>query len=277
MSVRELKRVEVLAQVKAGVLTLRSASGLMGLSYRHAKRLWRRFRRRGARGLQHRHVGRRSNRRTRGLAAAGAAAGSPGIPRGRPVRPFGPTLAAEHLREEYGLAVDAETLRRWMLAAGLWHRRARRPGIDSAASEGALGELVQLDGSFEAWLEDPGPTGCLMNMVDDATNRISLRFEPPETIWAPCGASGGGLRRMVSPRPSTPTGRTSTCASPPRQKWPRHGPAHAVWRCARPCHPHHRRELPASQARRARTDASRPVSQETPRQAWSTTTRPTPT
>ena len=39
MSVRELKRAEVLAQVKAGALTLTSAATLMGVTYRHAKRL----------------------------------------------------------------------------------------------------------------------------------------------------------------------------------------------------------------------------------------------
>jgi molybdenum-dependent DNA-binding transcriptional regulator ModE len=51
MSVRELKRVEVLGRVKAGEVTLRQASELLAVSYRHAKRLWKRFRRRGHRGL----------------------------------------------------------------------------------------------------------------------------------------------------------------------------------------------------------------------------------
>jgi len=39
---------------------------------------------------------------------------------------FGPTLAAEHLAAEDGLQVDAETLRRWMLAEGLWSRERKR-------------------------------------------------------------------------------------------------------------------------------------------------------
>ena len=47
MSVRELKRAAVLGRVKAGDVTLRQASELMGVSYRQAKRLWQRFRRRG--------------------------------------------------------------------------------------------------------------------------------------------------------------------------------------------------------------------------------------
>ena len=127
MSVRELKRAEVLAQVKAGALTLTSAATLMGVTYRHAKRLWKQFKRRGAVALRHRLAGRRSNRR------------KPAAFRRKVLKKvrkefggdttherFGPTLAAEHLHDEFGTDVDPETLRRWMLAAGLW-QRARRP------------------------------------------------------------------------------------------------------------------------------------------------------
>ena len=195
MSVRELKRVEVLARVKTGTLTLRSASMVMAVSYRQAKRLWRRFRRQGAVGLRHRHAGRRSNRR------------KPPAFRRKVLRlvqrefggdatheRFGPTLAAEHLFEEYQLAVDAETLRRWMLAAGLWSRaRKGAPHRQRRERKAHFGELVQLDGSFEAWLEDRGPTACLMDMVDDATSRVSLRFESQETIWGAVRS----LRRWV--------------------------------------------------------------------------------
>src|ERR1039458_1374442 len=39
---------------------------------------------------------------------------------------FGPTLAAEHLAEEDGVVIDHETLRRWMLEAGLWSRQRKR-------------------------------------------------------------------------------------------------------------------------------------------------------
>jgi Helix-turn-helix domain len=63
MSVRKLKRAAVLGRVKAGELRLGQAAELMGVSYRQGRRLWRRFRTRGARGLRHASVGRRSNRR----------------------------------------------------------------------------------------------------------------------------------------------------------------------------------------------------------------------
>ena len=62
MSQRELGRVEVLARVKSRQLRLVDAARLMGLSYRHTKRLWKRYREEGAAGLKHRSAGRRSNR-----------------------------------------------------------------------------------------------------------------------------------------------------------------------------------------------------------------------
>jgi hypothetical protein len=63
-----------------------------------------------------------------------------------------------------------------------------------------FGELVQLDGSFETWLEDRGPTACLMHMVDDATSRSAGRFEPQETIWAAVRSLRGWIERYGIPR-----------------------------------------------------------------------------
>ena len=126
MSTRELKRVAVLARVKAGTLALGSAATLMDVSYRQAKRLYARYRAGGAASLKHRHAGRRSNRaataslRRQVLALLRRKYG------GLVGERFGPTLAAEHLASEDGLAVNHETLRRWMLEAGLWQRARKR-------------------------------------------------------------------------------------------------------------------------------------------------------
>jgi hypothetical protein len=40
-----------------------------------------------------------------------------------------------------------------------------------------------MDGSFENWLEDRGPRGCLIHMVDDATSTSLATFEDEETTW----------------------------------------------------------------------------------------------
>jgi transposase len=188
MSSPELRRVEVLARVKSRDLKLTDAAELIGVSYRQAKRLWRRYVRQGAKGLKHRNAGRRSNRakpkefREKVLRLLRAKYSGPVGER------FGPTLAAEHLASEDGLEVDAETLRRWMLSAGLWSRkRKHKPHRKRRERKAHFGELVQMDGSFEKWLEGRGPAGCLMNMVDDATGTTLNRLGEQETIWAAAG------------------------------------------------------------------------------------------
>jgi transposase len=185
MSQKELRRVEVLARVRSNQLRVVDASRLMGVSYRQAKRLWKRFREEGAAGLKHRSVGRASNRafppkfRQRVLALVREKYGGPVGER------FGPTLAAEHLGAEDRLAVNAETLRLWMLEAGLWSReRKRRKYRRRRERREHFGELVQMDGSFHAWLEERGPEGCLIDMADDATNTTWAQLGEQETIWA---------------------------------------------------------------------------------------------
>lgn len=194
MSARELTRVEVLSRVKAGTLSLGSAATLLDVSYRQAKRLARRYRAEGAKGLKHRSAGGPSNHarpaveRERVLALvrekySGAV----------DVR-FGPTLAAEHLASEDKVRVHHDTLRRWMLAAGLWSRaRQRSPHRQRRERKAHFGELVQLDGSFHAWYEGRAPRGCLMTLVDDATGRTLGRLGDEETIWAAADV----LRRWI--------------------------------------------------------------------------------
>jgi len=194
MSARELTRVEVLSRVKAGTLSLRSAATLLAVSYRQAKRLARRYRAEGAKGLTHRSAGGPSNHarppaeRERALALVRATYG------GSVDLRFGPTLAAEHLASEDGITVHHDTLRRWMLATGLWSRtRTRSPHRQRRERKAHFGELVQLDGSFHLWYEARAPRGCLMTLVDDATGRTLARLGAEETIWAAADV----LRRWI--------------------------------------------------------------------------------
>ena len=194
MSARELTRVEVLSRVKAGTLSLGSAATLLAVSYRQAKRLAHRYRAEGAKGLKHRSAGGPSNHarplaeRERALALVRAKYG------GSVALRFGPTLAAEHLASEDGITVHHDTLRRWMLAAGLWSRaRKRSPHRQRRERKPHFGELVQLDGSFHGWYEARAPRGCLMTLVDDATGRTLGRLGAEETIWAAADV----LRRWI--------------------------------------------------------------------------------
>jgi transposase len=188
MSSRELERVEVMGRVESGALKLKDAAAMLELSYRQAKRLWRRYRQEGGKGLQHGNAGRPSNRskprklRRRVLNLIKKKYS------GSEEERFGPTLAAEHLAEEDGIRIDHETLRRWMLSEGTWSRqRRRKKHCQRRERKSHFGELVQLDGSFHEWLEQRGPRGCLMDMVDNATGTVQARMGKEETIWAAVG------------------------------------------------------------------------------------------
>jgi transposase len=174
-----------MGRVAAAEMSQVEAAERLGLSYRQTKRLYGRYRERGARGLVHGNAGKRSHhgkeeglrKRVLGLVRKHYSGG--------PGERFGPTLAAEQLAEDHGIGIDAETLRRWMLAAGLWSReRKRKPYRKRRRRKEHFGELVQMDGSFPEWLEERGGRGCLINLVDDATGTVLCRFESEETTWA---------------------------------------------------------------------------------------------
>jgi hypothetical protein len=201
MSSLELERVEVMGRVGSGDVKLSDAAVMLELSYRQTKRLWRRYRQVGRKGLKHGNAGRRSNRskplklRRRVLNLIKKKySGSEG-------ERFGPTLAAEHLAEEDSIGVDHETLRRWMLAERLWSRqRKRKKHCQRRERKAHFGELVQLDGSFHDWLEGRGPRGCVMNMVDDATSETQARLGKEETIWAAAGVVRAWIEKYGVPR-----------------------------------------------------------------------------
>ena len=179
----ELQRGGVLARVKAGELRLSDGAELMRVSYRQAKRLWKRYQTGGAASLKHGNAGRTSNH------------ARPAKQRRKILQKveekytgFGPTLAAEHLGSEDGLEVHAETLRRWMLSAGLWKKaRQRKQHRRRRERRAHFGELVQMDGSLHEWYEKRAGKACLMNMVDDATSTVEVRLGEGETIWAAVG------------------------------------------------------------------------------------------
>ena len=180
LSNRELERAGVLARVKAGQLGITDAAVLMRVSYRQTKRLWKRYQAGGAARLKHGNAGRISNRRR------------PEKERRKILRRveekyggFGPTLAAEHLASEDQMQVHPETLRRWMLATGLWKKaRQRKAHRKRRERRGHFGELVQMDGSFHDWYQSRAGKACLMNMVDDATSTVEAHLGEQETIWA---------------------------------------------------------------------------------------------
>lgn len=195
MSGKERIRLEALSRVKRGELSVVSATALMGLSIRQARRVWKRFVASGDAGLVHALRGRASNRRL-----------------SQPTRDrivkrhqeryadFGPTLACEKLALE-GLALSPNTLTALLKERGLWERRRRRGRHRKRRERRAcLGSMVQMDGSHHDWFEARGPRCVLMVMVDDATSTTFARFYPAETTEAAFDVFGRWVKRQGVPR-----------------------------------------------------------------------------
>lgn len=180
MSERDLQRIEVLSKVMAGRMTMVSAAHVLDLSERQVRRLLDRMRTDGAASIRHKAIGRPSNNRIADSVRDYAVA----LVRER-YADFGPTLATEKLFERDGLHVSRETVRTWMVDAGLWlSRKQRRTFHQPRLRREAYGELVQIDGSEHRWFEDRGPACSLLVFVDDATGKLmQLRFVRSESAF----------------------------------------------------------------------------------------------
>jgi hypothetical protein len=173
LSGKERDRLKVLHEVQEGHLTQGEAAGHLGISDREVRRLLARIAAEGDRGVVHRLRGKASNRRlpeslrSRALKLVKAK-----------YRDFGPTLACEYLAQDDALEVSKETLRQWLMAAGL--RRGKRRRVEEVhvwrRRRNCRGELVQWDTSVHDWLEGRGPRLYLVAMIDDATSQAYARF-----------------------------------------------------------------------------------------------------
>ena len=179
MSQKERHRLEVMSRVRDDEITLVKAQEWLRLSYRQTKRIWQRYCTQGDKGLVHLSRGRPSGR------SKGAIMKTAVLERYRQVYTgFGPTLASEHLAND-GHLIDHETLRSWLIDAGLWERHRRRSHHRQRRERRPqIGELIQMDGSEHDWFEGRGGRAVLMVMIDDASNRTYARFYEGETTMA---------------------------------------------------------------------------------------------
>jgi transposase len=195
LSGKERRRLELLSQVREGALKLVKAAALAGVSYRQMKRVWARYQKEGDGGLVHRGRGRPSNRQLDPALRAKILERYEARYEG-----FGPTLASEYLAEE-GLEIDHETLRRWLMAEGLWKKHKRRKKHRQRRQRRAQrGELVQMDGSHHDWFEGRREWAVLMVLIDDATNRTYARFYEAEDTAGAMESFGRYARRYGLPQ-----------------------------------------------------------------------------
>jgi hypothetical protein len=197
MSRTEIDRVHVIRDVLAERIGISEAARLMRVTPRQIFRLLRVYHTDGPAGLISKKRGKSSNR------------SYPAIVRREAIAlikanyaDFGPTLAAEKLAERHGLHLGVETVRRWMLAGGIWGDRRQRlkPVHQPRYRRDCMGDLIQIDGSEHWWFESRGPQCTLLVFVDDATSRLMhLRFVETESTFDYFVAARTYLQRYGKP------------------------------------------------------------------------------
>lgn len=181
MSNHELTRLEIMQRLKEKRLTQKKAAQMLGVSTRQVKRLWRAYRKRGAKGLISAKRGKLSNHHL----DAGVVQQALDLIKEK-YADFGPTLAHEKLTEVHRLELSRESVRRIMIEEGVWQpKRAKAPGIHQMRERRAcFGELEQIDGSDHAWFEERGLRCTLLVFIDDATGQLGeLWFVPHESFF----------------------------------------------------------------------------------------------
>jgi transposase len=178
MSQEERDRLDWLKRARDKKMTQREVAERMEVSQRWVNKLLKRMKQEGDAVVVHGLRGRASNHKLSAKTQQQALA----ILKQPDWHDFGPTFAAQQLAKLHQIEVGKETLRGWMIEAGMWEPGSRkiREVHGWRPRRSAFGELVQWDTSDHDWLEGRdagrGPVRYLVRMIDDATSWSWGRF-----------------------------------------------------------------------------------------------------
>ena len=166
LNAKEQQRLMVLNQVIGGELTGQGAATLMELSVRQVRRLLAAYRKEGAAALAHGNRGRAPVHALSVTVKARVVDAAQTTYAGCNWSHLGDLLA-----EREALTVSRSSIWRVLTAAGLRApRKHRRPQHRTRRQRMPQeGVLIQMDGSYHAWLGDGGPMLTLLLAIDDAT------------------------------------------------------------------------------------------------------------
>ena len=175
MNQEERDWLDWLKRAKDGVITQRVAAEKMGVTERWVRALLVKMKTTGDAVVLHGLRGRESNRRIE----EGIKEQAMKILRLPDWHDFGPTFASQQLSKRHRIGVSKETLRKWMIADGLWESKTGKVSEIHQWRErrSHYGDLGQWDTSTHDWLEGRGePVRYLVRMIDDATSKSWGRF-----------------------------------------------------------------------------------------------------
>ena len=165
----EAHRGHVLEQVAQQALNLKEAAVIMGVSYRQAKRIQKRWRLEGLKGLSHGNRGRSAGHSI----SPDMAAEILSLHESR-YADFNDSHFVEMLAEHENISISREKVRQLLRAAGRPPKRKRRVKKHHARRprKNRAGIMMQWDGSPHRWFGPDSHPCCLMSAIDDATSKL---------------------------------------------------------------------------------------------------------
>jgi len=146
-STEELKRLHIIKMLFEKKISQKEAASLLDLSTRQVRRIAARIKLEGNKAIVHRLRGKPSNRKKSDVLKEKVL----NLYRTK-YHDFGPTFAAEKLSGLDKINMGKETLRGWLIEAGLHKKRRKpRPHRLYRARKQSFGEMLQVDGSEHAW------------------------------------------------------------------------------------------------------------------------------
>jgi transposase len=169
MSQGQWRKLDVVERVGRGELTVSEGAQVLGLSRRQVRRIRKKVRNLGPKGVLHGNAGRAPKHKTPALVAERVVE----LWREKYVG-FNDQHFTEKLGELEGLLLSRQTVRRLLRKAGIGSPRKRRPAKHRCRRDRRpqAGQMILWDGSRHDWLEGRGPRLCLMGAIDDATGEL---------------------------------------------------------------------------------------------------------
>lgn len=176
MSIKELKRVQIVNKALEKRIKQKEAAKILDLSERQIRRLVKSLKKDGEKGLIHGLRGKESKRKISNAKKDLIIDKYLETYKG-----FGPTLAQEKLEERDKIKISRESLRQMLLGSGLWEiSRKSKKHRHWRERKKYYGEMSQIDGSRHKWFEERGPEVSLMAQIDDAKSEVYAEFHEYE-------------------------------------------------------------------------------------------------
>ncbi|MEW6296097.1 MAG: ISNCY family transposase [Candidatus Diapherotrites archaeon] len=180
VTIQEVNKFKIVNDIIYKQITQKQASECLNLSTRQIRRLVKRVKKEGLKGVIHKSRGKPSRKRLSEAIKLRIIQ----LAKTKYID-FKPTFLAEKLSENENIKVSSESVRKILIEADLWKTKKRKTKHRSwRERRDCIGELVQLDGSHHDWFEGRAPKCVLIGFIDDASNRVFLKFTEGETTEA---------------------------------------------------------------------------------------------